>query len=100
MKKLGILFFFFITLTPLFAQYPSTPSPVISLPGFGTHAVNLENSKSLTLSLPGDLDLFVAAQGMKCPRFMTFSPDHRLFVAGLYNRGDTKHRKSLPVGGF
>ncbi len=90
MNKLGILFFFFIFIKPLLAQSTSTPPPVISLPGFGTHAVNLENSKSLTLSLPGDLNLFVAAQGMKCPRFMTFSPDHRLFVAGLYNCGDTK----------
>jgi glucose/arabinose dehydrogenase len=90
MKKFGFPAFFLICFNLALAQTPPASSPVTPLPPFAVHPVSLENGKSLTLSLPEDLDINLAAQGMKCPRFMTQSPDHRLFVAGLYNRGDTK----------
>ncbi len=84
-------------LSPASAQ---TPSPVQPLPAFSAHPVSLENGRSLVLNLPGDLDLSLAAQGMKCPRFMAWSPDHRLFIAGLYNRGDTRNGRIYVLEDF
>ncbi len=45
-------------------------------------------ARQITLSLPPDLTVNLAATGLHCPRFFALSPDHRIFVADLYNRSD------------
>lgn len=55
------------------------------------HQISLANGKSFDLNLPEDYEIKVAAQGLKRVRFMTMSPDKRLFVTDMYNLTDN-HR--------
>jgi glucose/arabinose dehydrogenase len=50
--------------------------------------IHLANGKTLTLSLPANFKIDIAAQGLKCVRFMAKSPDDRIFVTDMYNRAD------------
>jgi glucose/arabinose dehydrogenase len=80
--RLGaIIFTFFIFTFPLktFGQLKLTP-----------HRVSLANGKSFNLSLPEGFEIAVAAQGLKRVRFMSKSPDNRIFVTDMYNLTDNK----------
>lgn len=55
------------------------------------HSLDLPGGKQITLSLPQGMAIDVAAAGLHCPRFFALSPDHRIFVADLYNRSDNRH---------
>ena len=52
------------------------------------HQISLANGKTFDLNLPADYEIKVAAQGLKRVRFMTMSPDNRLFVTDMYNKTD------------
>jgi glucose/arabinose dehydrogenase len=52
------------------------------------HKVSLAGGKILTLNLPSDFDIVIAAQGLKRPRFFAKSPDNRIFLTTMYNRAD------------
>jgi glucose/arabinose dehydrogenase len=52
------------------------------------HTLNYAPGKSITLSLPANLDIAVAAQGMARPRFFAQAPDGRTFVTSMYNLAD------------
>ena len=54
------------------------------------HPITLANGKSFVLNLPAGYEIAVAAQGLKRVRFMTLSPDNRLFVTDMYNLTDNK----------
>ena len=54
------------------------------------HPVSLANGKSFNLNLPDGYEISVAAQGLKRVRFMTLSPDNRLFVTDMYNLADNR----------
>src|SRR5687767_12401675 len=43
------------------------------------HKISMAGGKSLTLNLPSDFDIVIAAQGLKRPRFFAKSPDNRIF---------------------
>lgn len=60
------------------------------------HTISLPKNKQITLSLPEGLTVDLAAIGLHCPRFFAVSPDHRIFVADLYNRSDN-HRGALYI---
>ena len=47
------------------------------------HTLAYAPGKSITLSLPADLDINIAASGLRRVRFMTQSPDGRIF-AGVW----------------
>ena len=50
----------------------------------------LTNGKSFDLNLPEGYEINIAAQGLKRVRFMTLSPDNRLFVTDMYNLSDNR----------
>jgi glucose/arabinose dehydrogenase len=52
------------------------------------HTLSYAPGKSITLSLPGDFTMDVAASGLKRVRFLTISPDGRVFATGMYNLAD------------
>src|ERR1044072_6451357 len=54
------------------------------------HPITLANGKSFSLNLPEGYEIAVAAQGLKRVRFMTLSPDKRLFVTDMYNLIDNR----------
>jgi glucose/arabinose dehydrogenase len=54
------------------------------------HQIRLSKGTTFNLNLPEEFEISVAAEGLKRPRFMALSPDHRLFVTDLYNLTDNK----------
>ena len=54
------------------------------------HHIALANGKSFDLNLPDGYEISIAAQGLKRVRFMTMSPDKRLFVTDMFNLTDNR----------
>lgn len=54
------------------------------------HRISLANGKSFNLNLPQGYEIAVAAQGLKRVRFMSKSPDDRIFVTDMFNLTDNK----------
>ena len=54
------------------------------------HHISLASGKSFDLNLPDGYEIAIAAQGLKRIRFMTLSPDNRLFVTDMYNLADNR----------
>jgi glucose/arabinose dehydrogenase len=52
------------------------------------HKIALGGGKSLTLNLPADFEITLAAQGLKRPRFFAKSPDNRIFLTTMWTRAD------------
>ncbi len=52
------------------------------------HTLAYAPGKSITLSLPANLDINVAGTGLRRVRFMAQSPDGRIFATGMYNLAD------------
>jgi glucose/arabinose dehydrogenase len=52
------------------------------------HVLHLASGKNMTLSLPADFDINVAAQGMHRVRFMAKSPDGRIFATDMDSLAD------------
>ncbi|HZL25950.1 MAG TPA: hypothetical protein VFC39_05415 [Acidobacteriaceae bacterium] len=52
------------------------------------HTLTYAPGKSITLSLPADLDIAVAATGIKRARFFAQAPDGRIFVTSMVNLAD------------
>ncbi|SEG66624.1 Glucose/arabinose dehydrogenase, beta-propeller fold [Bryocella elongata] len=61
----------------LVAQAPLIPHTITYAPG-----------KSITLAMPRGLTVDVAATGLKRVRFLTMSPDNRVFATGMFNLAD------------
>jgi len=64
------------------------------------HRVTLSNGRSFSLSLPEGFEISVAAQGLKRVRFMSKSPDGRLFVTDMYNLTDNRRGVVYILDGF
>ncbi|HEX6717700.1 MAG TPA: PQQ-dependent sugar dehydrogenase [Pyrinomonadaceae bacterium] len=54
------------------------------------HHISLANGKSFDLNLPRGYEISIAAQGLKRVRFMTLSPDNRIFVTDMFNKTDNR----------
>jgi glucose/arabinose dehydrogenase len=85
----GFLLFWVFTVSAL-----AEPSALIP------HPLALANGKSITLQIPRGWDVTLAAEGMRRPRFMAFSPDGRLFVGANYNMDDTRAGHVYVLDGF
>ncbi len=64
------------------------------------HHISLANGRSFDLNLPEGYEISIAAQGLRRVRFMTRSPDNRIFVTDMLNlsdnqRGDCLHTRSI-----
>jgi glucose/arabinose dehydrogenase len=59
-----------------------------SAPTLIPHKITLANGKSYMLNLAEGFDISVAAEGLKRVRFMSRSPDDRIFVTDMFNLTD------------
>src|SRR5579875_443030 len=64
------------------------------------HTIPYAPGKSITLSLPGDLDINVAASGLRRVRFMAEAPDGRIFATGMYNLADNTRGSVFILDGW
>lgn len=53
-----------------------------------SHTLTYAPGKSITLSLPKELDIAVAATGIRRVRFLAQAPDGRIFVTSMYDLAD------------
>jgi len=68
---------------------PNTPHTLTYAPG-----------KSITLTLPSNLDINVAASGLRRVRFFAQSPDGRIFATGMYNLADNTQGSLFILDGW
>lgn len=54
------------------------------------HKISLAKGVTFNLYLPEEFEIMVAAEGLKRLRFMTKSPDNRIFVTDMFNLTDNK----------
>jgi glucose/arabinose dehydrogenase len=54
------------------------------------HHITLANGKSFDLNLPDGFEIRVAVQGLRRVRFMSRSPDNRIFVTDMLNLSDNR----------
>jgi glucose/arabinose dehydrogenase len=64
------------------------------------HILNYATGKSITLSLPADLDINIAASGLRRVRFMTQATDGRIFATGMYNLADNTRGSVFILDGW
>lgn len=62
--------------------------------------ITLANGKSFTLNLAAGFEIHVAAEGLKRVRFMSKSPDDRIFVTDMFNLTDNKKGAVYILDGF
>jgi glucose/arabinose dehydrogenase len=53
-----------------------------------SHTLTYAPNKSITLSLPPQLDIHIAARGLRRVRFFALAPDGRIFVTGMHDLSD------------
>ena len=75
---LGKLLLLFALLAPAMAQKPQ----------LSAHTLTYAPGHSITLSVPGQLDINVAASGLHRVRFLAQAPDGRIFATGMWNLAD------------
>ena len=54
------------------------------------HTLPYSSGKSITLTLPDEFDIHIAATGLRRVRFFALSPDHRIFVTGMHDISDNR----------
>ncbi len=64
------------------------------------HPIHLAKGKTLTLNLPANFTINVAAQGLKRVRFMAKSPDNRIFATDMHDLGDNTLGKVYILDGW
>jgi glucose/arabinose dehydrogenase len=64
------------------------------------HRLTLAKGKTLTLNLPSNFTISIAAQGMKRLRFLTVSPDNRIFATDMHDLGDNSLGKVYILEGW
>ncbi|HTV08214.1 MAG TPA: hypothetical protein VMD97_04130 [Candidatus Aquilonibacter sp.] len=65
-----------------------------------SHTLVYAPGKSITLSLPDNLDINVAASGLRRVRFMAQAPDGRIFATGMYNLADNTRGSVVILDGW
>ena len=73
---------------PLLLLLASAPTITIAQANLVPHVLRLSSGKSIELSLPGDFEINVAAEGMHRVRFFAMSPDQRVFVTDMHDLSD------------
>jgi glucose/arabinose dehydrogenase len=69
-------------------------------PGQAAHTLTYASGKSITLSLPPELDINIAASGFKRPRFFAQAPDGRIFLTTMYDLADNRRGFVLILEGW
>ena len=64
------------------------------------HTLSYAPGKSITLSLPSQFDINIAASGLHRVRFFAQAPDGRIFATGMYNRADNTQGSVFILDGW
>jgi len=64
------------------------------------HTLHFAAGRSITLSLPAAFDIDIAASGLHRVRFLTRSPDNRIFATGMYSIADNRQGSIFILEGW
>jgi glucose/arabinose dehydrogenase len=64
------------------------------------HTLRYGKGRSITLSLPDEFDISVAASGLKRVRFFAKAPDGRIFVTGMHDLSDNREGSVFILEGW
>ncbi|MGC2618137.1 MAG: hypothetical protein WA414_03795 [Acidobacteriaceae bacterium] len=64
------------------------------------HTLTYAPGKSITLSLPEDFDISIAATGLRRVRFFAKAPDGRIFVTGMHDLSDNTNGSVFTLDGW
>jgi glucose/arabinose dehydrogenase len=64
------------------------------------HTLRYAPGRSITLSLPAGFDINIAASGLRRVRFLTRSPDGRIFATGMYDLDDNRQGSIFILEGW
>ena len=64
------------------------------------HTLTYAPGQTITLNLPAGLDIEVAATGLHRVRFLTQSPDGRIFATGMWNLADNTRGSGFNLSGW
>lgn len=59
-------------------------------PELTAHAIHLQKGVDLSLQVPGGFNICIAYEGLRRLRFLTKSPDGRLFATDMFNTSDNR----------
>ena len=90
---------FVATFLALFGSYAGHAQNGASLK-LTPHAISLRNGRKFSLNLPQGFEISVAVQGLKRVRFMTLSPDGRIFATDMYDLSDNSRGTIYIFDGF
>jgi glucose/arabinose dehydrogenase len=79
-----------LALIALLSLFAGLLHSVAAVPKLIPHHITLASGNSFDLNLPEGYEIAIAAQGLKRIRFMTLSPDNRLFVTDMFNLTDNR----------
>lgn len=65
-----------------------------------SHTLTYSPGKSITLSLPAEYDIDIAARGLRRPRFFAQSPDGRIFLTSMVDLADNRLGSVLILDGW
>jgi glucose/arabinose dehydrogenase len=65
-----------------------------------TTNITFSSGKTISLNIPQDYSINVAADGFRSARFMAWSPDHRLFLGEMTNASDTHTGRVIILDNF
>jgi glucose/arabinose dehydrogenase len=85
--KMKTIYLLLISLVFLNAVHASAQNRTLKLT---PHKIRLSKGVTFDLNLPEEFEIKVAAEGLKRARFMSKSPDNRIFVTDMYNLTDNK----------
>jgi glucose/arabinose dehydrogenase len=64
------------------------------------HTLTYAPGKQITLKLPQEFEINIAANGLRRVRFFAKSPDGRIFVTGMHDLGDNRLGSVFILGGW
>lgn len=100
MKRTILVCFFIMRLSIFILAILFSTSLLAQQPKLFPHPIHLQKGVDLTLNVPQGYNISVAAEGMRRLRFMSKSPDGRLFATDMYNMDDNKKGKVYVFEGW
>jgi glucose/arabinose dehydrogenase len=89
-----VRFILLLALVPFLFDSPS------SAQSLKPQKITLANGKSFSLNVPEGFEIRVAVEGLKRVRFMSLSPDNRIFVTDMFNLADNRKGVVYILDGF
>ena len=98
--RLATLLALVVCATPAVAQGSRSVSAPAPQPRLVSQRIELRDGRTIALRVHPDLDIAIAAEGLRRVRGMAMSPDGRLFVTDMFDKSDNRRGTIHVLDGF